>query len=192
MLVWGKACNRARILACACGRHREQRTPGPASGLGRGGMRTKLIAAEQAARSGAATVIAHGREPEVLQRLSRGEAVGTLLLPGEHRLASRKRWIAGQLQVRGKLFLDAGAVRVLREAGKSLLPVGVQKVEGQFQRGDMVACVDPEGHEIARGLANYGAEEAGRICGRTSAEISQVLGYVAEPELVHRDNLILL
>lgn len=165
---------------------------GSAGGLGRGGMRTKLVAAEQAARSGAATVIAHGREPDLLTRLSAGESIGTLLLPGEQKLAARKRWIAGQMQVRGRLFLDEGAVRVLREAGKSLLPVGVRRVEGQFQRGDLVSCLDTSGHEIARGLVNYAAEEAGRITGRPSAEISEVLGYAAEPELVHRDNLILL
>jgi glutamate 5-kinase len=165
---------------------------GRAGELGRGGMRTKLAAAEQAARSGAATVIAHGREPDVLPRLAAGEAIGTLLLPGEAKLASRKRWIAGQMQVRGRLYLDAGAARVLREAGKSLLPVGVQRVEGRFQRGDLVACLDPEGREIARGLVNYAAEEASRISGRSSAEIGEVLGYAAEPELIHRDNLILL
>jgi glutamate 5-kinase len=113
-------------------------------------------------------------------------------LPGEAKLASRKRWIAGQMQVRGRLYLDAGAARVLREAGKSLLPVGVQRVEGRFQRGDLVACLDPEGREIARGLVNYAAEEASRISGRSSAEIGEVLGYAAEPELIHRDNLILL
>jgi glutamate 5-kinase len=155
-------------------------------------MRTKLTAAEQAARSGAATVITHGRETEVLQRLARGEAIGTLLLPGEQKLGSRKRWIAGQLQVKGRLFLDAGAVKVLQEGGKSLLPVGVQRVEGRFQRGDLVACVGPDGREIARGLVNYGAEETGRISGRPSTEIVKLLGFVAEPELVHRDNLILL
>lgn len=164
---------------------------GSASELGRGGMRTKLAAAEQAARSGAATAIAHGREANVLTRLAQGEVVGTLLLPGEQKLASRKRWIAGQ-QVKGRLFLDEGAVKVLRDGGKSLLPVGVQRVEGRFQRGDLVACLAPEGREIARGLVNYGSEDAGRIIGRASAEIGQVLGYVAEPELVHRDNLILV
>jgi glutamate 5-kinase len=163
-----------------------------ASELGRGGMLTKLTAAEQAARSGAATVIAHGREVDVLARLAQGEAIGTLLQPGEQKLAARKRWIAGQSQVKGRLHLDAGAVRVLREAGKSLLPVGVLRVEGRFQRGDLVACMSPEGREIARGLVNYGSEEAGRITGRVSAEIVQLLGYAAEPELVHRDNLILL
>lgn len=160
--------------------------------LGRGGMRTKLVAAEKAARSGASTVIVHGREPQVLKRLAKGESIGTLLQPGEQKLASRKRWIADQLQVRGQLHLDAGAARVLREAGKSLLPVGVKRVEGQFRCGDLVACIDPEGREIGRGLVNYGVEDAGRIVGLASSEISRVLGYTGEAELIHRDNLILL
>ncbi len=165
---------------------------GAGSELGRGGMKTKLLAAERAAHSGAATVIAHGREPDVLTRLARGESIGTLLWSGEQKMGSRKRWIAGQLQVRGQLFLDAGAAKVLREAGRSLLPVGVQRTAGKFQRGDLVSCVDPEGREIARGLVNYGSEEASRITGRSSAEINKLLGYAAEPELVHRDNMVLL
>jgi glutamate 5-kinase len=165
---------------------------GSAGGLGRGGMRTKLSAAEQAARSGAATVIAYGRESEVLTRLAKGEPIGTLLLPGEQKLASRKRWIAGQLQVRGRLYLDTGAAKVLREAGKSLLPVGVQRLDGAFQRGDLVSCIDAEGREVARGLINYAAGEAGRLMGRPSSEIAAILGYAGEPELIHRDNLILL
>lgn len=165
---------------------------GSAGGLGRGGMRTKLSAAEQAARSGAATVIAYGRESEVLTRLAKGEPIGTLLLPGEQKLASRKRWIAGQLQVRGRLYLDTGAAKVLREAGKSLLPVGVQRAEGTFQRGDLVSCIDTEGREVARGLINYAAAEASRLIGRPSSEIAAILGYAGEPELIHRDNLILL
>lgn len=159
--------------------------------LGRGGMRTKLVAAQWAARSGAATVIAHGRVPDVLLRLARGEALGTLLKPAQTPMAARKRWIAGQLQVRGRLRLDAGAVKVLREQGRSLLPVGVTAVEGEFQRGDLVACLDPDGREVARGLVNYGAAEAARIAGRPSAEIAARLGYPGEPELIHRDNLAL-
>jgi glutamate 5-kinase len=155
-------------------------------------MRTKLLAAEKAARSGASTVIAHGREPALLSRLAQGEAVGTLLAAGEQKLASRKRWIADQLQVRGRLHLDAGAARVLREAGKSLLPVGVKRVEGQFGSGDLVACLDPEGREVARGLVNYDAGEAGRIAGLPSGQIGNVLGYAGEAEMIHRDNLILL
>ena len=158
---------------------------------GRGGMRTKLTAAHWAARSGAATVIAHGRTPEALLKIARGESIGTLLKPAQSVMASRKRWIAGQLQVRGRLTLDAGAVKVLREQGRSLLPVGVKQVVGAFGRGDLVLCLDADGREIARGLVNYDAEEAGRIAGAPSAEIESRLGYPGEPELIHRDNLVL-
>lgn len=160
--------------------------------LGRGGMRTKLLAAAKAARSGAATVIAWGREPEVLPRILAGERIGTHLVPAEGRMAARKRWLADQMQVRGRLRLDAGAAKVLRDAGRSLLPVGVQAVEGVFRRGELVACLDPEGREIARGLANYGSEEAARIIGKASSQIESVLGYVDEPELIHRDNMVLV
>src|SRR5688572_17986701 len=159
--------------------------------LGRGGMRTKLIAARWAARSGAATVIAHGRAPEVLATVVAGRPVGTLLLPAQGVMAARKRWIAGQLQVRGKVHLDAGAVAVLRDKGKSLLPVGVKKVEGSFGRGDLVQCLDPEGREIARGLINYDAAESQRILGLASAKVQEALGYPGAPELIHRDNLVL-
>ncbi|GAC1620950.1 MAG: glutamate 5-kinase [Nevskia sp.] len=158
---------------------------------GRGGMRTKLTAAHWAARSGAATVIAHGRTPEALLQIARGEAIGTLLKPAQSVMASRKRWIAGQLQVRGRLTLDAGAVKVLREQGRSLLPVGVKQVVGAFARGDLVLCLDAEGREIARGLVNYDADEAARIAGAPSPEIPARLGYPGEPELIHRDNLVL-
>jgi glutamate 5-kinase len=159
--------------------------------LGRGGMRTKLLAARWAARSGAATVIAHGRAPEVLAKLASGEPVGTLLKPAQGVMAARKRWIAGQLQVRGKVHLDAGAVAVLRDKGRSLLPVGVKKVEGTFGRGDLVLCLDPEGREVARGLVNYAADEARRILGLPSAKVQEALGYPGAPELIHRDNLVL-
>jgi glutamate 5-kinase len=159
--------------------------------LGRGGMRTKLLAARWAARSGAATVIAHGRMPDVLAQIGRGEPVGTLLKPAQGVMAARKRWIAGQLQVRGKVHLDAGAVQVLREKGRSLLPVGVKKVEGDFGRGDLVLCVDPEGREIARGLINYDVAESKRILGLPSAKVQEALGYPGAPELIHRDNLVL-
>ena len=159
--------------------------------LGSGGMRAKVLAAARAARSGAATVIASGREPGVLSRLHAGEALGTRLRPAREPLAARKRWLAGQLQVRGRLWLDEGAVRVLREAGRSLLPVGVSRVEGQFVRGEMVACLEPDGREVARGLVNYGAAEAERIKGQPSGRIEGLLGYVDEPELIHRDNLVL-
>lgn len=159
--------------------------------LGRGGMFTKLRAARMASRSGALTVIADGREAEVLQQVAAGHSIGTLLLPETERLAARKRWIAGQLQTRGTLLLDAGAVRALQHQGRSLLPVGVVAVRGQFARGDVVACLDPSGREVARGLVNYEATEARRLCGRSSAEMTALLGYGGEPEMVHRDNLVL-
>lgn len=161
------------------------------SGLGRGGMRSKLRAAGKAARSGAATVIAAGREPGVLLKLARGEAVGTLLEPGCEPLAARKRWLAGQLVSRGRLILDDGAVRVLRGSGRSLLPVGVVAVEGRFRRGEIVICADQSGTEIGRGLVNYDAREARMIAGQPSARIEELLGYVDEPELIHRDNFVL-
>lgn len=160
--------------------------------LGRGGMSTKLRAARLAGRSGAATVIASGRADDVLIALSKGQAVGTLLLPGQAPEAARKRWLAGHLQMRGCLQLDAGAVRVLRESGRSLLAVGVVGVEGVFRRGELVACVDPDGREVARGLVNYSSEESQRIKGRASHEIAEILGYVDEDELIHRDNLVLV
>lgn len=158
--------------------------------LGRGGMRTKISAAYTAARSGAATVIAHGRKPDVLLRIRAGEPVGTLLIPAQGVMAARKRWIASQLQVRGRLLLDEGAARVLREQGRSLLPVGVRGVEGEFARGDLVACIGPDGREIARGLCNYDADDARRIAGARSDEIVRRLGGPGEPELIHRDNLV--
>jgi glutamate 5-kinase len=159
--------------------------------LGRGGMLTKLRAARRAARSGASTVIVSGRISQVLQRLADGEDLGTLLLPGREPLVARKQWLASHLQVRGRLRLDAGAVKVLREAGRSLLPVGVRAVEGDFERGEMVACVGPDGEEVARGLVNYGATEARVVMGHPSHRIEALLGYVDEPELIHRDNLVL-
>ena len=159
--------------------------------LGKGGMKTKLSAAHTAARSGAATVIVHGRKENALLRVAQGEALGTLLTPAEAPMTARKRWIAGQLQVRGKLFLDEGAVKVLSAQGKSLLPVGVKKLEGDFARGDLVVCADPSGREIARGLCNYSAEDARKILGVKSEELAARLGYPGEPELVHRDNLVL-
>jgi glutamate 5-kinase len=162
------------------------------SGLGRGGMITKLRAARLAARSGTATVIACGREPEVLTRVVAGEEIGTFLVPDVSPLLARKRWLAGQLKLKGTLSLDDGAVRVLREAGRSLLPIGVTGLSGEFQRGDLVACLDGAGHEVARGLVNYGSEETRTIMRRPSAEIEKLLGYVDEPELIHRDNLVLV
>jgi glutamate 5-kinase len=159
--------------------------------LGRGGMYTKLQAARRAAASGAHTVIASGREPDVLTRVCAGEDLGTLLVPGDSHLVARKQWLAGHVQVRGRLTLDAGAVQVLREAGRSLLPIGVTAVSGEFRRGEIVGCVDPEGIEVARGLVNYGAQEARSIMGHPSDKIAECLGYVDEPELIHRDNLVL-
>ena len=169
----------------------ESMAGGSPGDLGRGGMLTKVRAAGRAARSGAMTVIASGREPGVLLRLAAGEPLGTLLLPTAGPLASRKQWLAGQLQIRGRLVLDEGAVRVLKEAGRSLLPVGVTAVEGTFLRGDLVACVDSHDGEVARGLVNYSAQEARRILGQPSSRIEELLGYVDEPELIHRDNLVL-
>ncbi len=160
--------------------------------LGLGGMRTKLAAAEKAARSGAATVIASGHEPEVILRVLAGEPLGTYLKPASGRLAARKQWLAGQARVAGRLYLDEGAVRVLREAGRSLLPVGVTRVEGEFSRGETVACLDPQGREVARGLVNYSSEEMLRIIGKSSDKIEAILGYVDEPELIHRDNMVVL
>jgi len=165
---------------------------GGTGALGRGGMRTKLLAAAKAARSGASTVIVWGRHENVITRVLAGEAIGTLLKPGAGRLAARKRWLAGRMHASGRLVLDPGAVRVLREGGKSLLPVGVKEVEGEFARGELVSCVDVDGREVARGLVNYGSEDAGRIAGQASGRIEAILGYVDEPELIHRDNLILV
>ncbi|QFY88734.1 glutamate 5-kinase [Magnetovirga frankeli] len=161
------------------------------SGLGRGGMITKIRAARLAARSGTATLIVGGREPQVLARTARGQDLGSLIIPSQEPEAARKRWLAGHLQVRGRLILDAGAVQVLRQSGKSLLPVGVLRVEGSFRRGEVVACLDENGREVARGLVNYSAEEAERIKRQPSSRIAERLGYVADAELIHRDNLVL-
>ncbi len=162
------------------------------SGLGRGGMSTKLRAARLAARSGTATIIASGSEADTLARIASGDALGTLLIPSQEPDAARKRWLAGQLQARGSLVLDSGAVRVLREAGSSLLAVGVKQVEGQFQRGEVVVCVDEAGNQVARGLINFSAEEARKIKGQPSGRFKDILGYANEDELIHRDNLVLL
>ena len=159
---------------------------------GRGGMQTKLKAARLAARSGAATVIASGHEDRVLERLAAGERLGTLLLPGAMPLAARKQWLAGSLRAKGSLSLDEGAVKVLRTGGKSLLAVGVTAVGGEFERGELVSCLAPDGSEVARGLVNYSAAETRRIKGKPSDQIEALLGYIDEPELIHRDNLVLL
>jgi glutamate 5-kinase len=160
--------------------------------LGRGGMLTKLRAATLAARSGTATLIASGRVSDVLLRIREGENIGTLLRPAQAPLAARKQWLASHLKMRGRLYLDDGAVKVLRHSGKSLLAIGVRRAEGQFDRGDMVACLSPDGKEVARGLVNYNAEETQKILGHPSAQIENILGYVDEPELIHRDNLVLV
>ncbi|MHB8535103.1 MAG: glutamate 5-kinase [Sulfuricaulis sp.] len=165
---------------------------GGSGALGRGGMRTKLAAAEKAAHSGASTLIASGREENVITRILDGEAIGTYLKAAQGRVAARKQWLAGHDRASGKLRLDAGAVKVIREGGRSLLPVGVKAVEGVFTRGEIVSCFDPDGREVARGLVNYSSEEAARILGQASDKIESLLGYVDEPELIHRDNLIVL
>ena len=165
---------------------------GAGSAIGRGGMLTKILAAKRAARSGAHTVIASGHESDVLLRLAEGESIGTLLIAPDLPLAARKQWLADHLQVAGTLKLDAGAARALREGGKSLLPVGVSEVEGEFERGEVVAILDDAGRDLARGLTNYSASEARRIARHPSNEIEAILGYIDEPELIHRDNLVLL
>jgi glutamate 5-kinase len=162
------------------------------SALARGGMLTKVLAAKRAARSGAHTVIASGHEAEVLVRLAQGERLGTLLLAQTTPLAARKQWLADHLTLGGRLALDAGAVRALARDGKSLLPVGVTAVQGEFERGTVVGCMDPDGREVARGLVNYSSQETRRIMRRPSSEIESILGYVDGPELIHRNNLVLL
>jgi glutamate 5-kinase len=165
---------------------------GAGSDIGRGGMLTKVLAAKRAARSGASTIIACGREADVLTRLARGEPLGTTLTAERTSLAARKQWLADHVRLAGRLTLDSGAVHALVRDGKSLLPIGVVAVSGDFGRGEVVGCIGPDGREVARGLVNYGAQEAARIVRRPSSEIESVLGYVDEPELIHRDNLVLL
>jgi len=164
---------------------------GAGSSIGRGGMITKVLAARRAAYGGASTVVCSGREPDVLVRLASGESVGTEFVAQTPRLAARKQWLADHLQLRGALRVDAGAGRALREDGKSLLPIGVVEVVGEFERGEVVAILDAEGRELARGLVNYAASDARRIARRPSTEIESLLGFVEEPELIHRDNLVL-
>jgi len=170
----------------------EKMAGGAGSQIGLGGMLTKVIAAQRAARSGAHTVIASGHEQDVLVRLIRGEAIGTLLRAQSATLAARKQWLADHLQLRGSITLDAGAVRALANDGKSLLPIGVNDVSGEFERGEAVSCRDEAGAEIARGLINYSASETRRILRSPSSEIEARLGYVDDLELIHRDNLVLL
>ena len=160
--------------------------------LGRGGMATKLRAAKLAARSGAMTLIVSGRIVEVLAKVRQGEALGTLLLPSQASIAARKQWLGSHLRMQGRLYLDEGATRALCGAGRSLLPIGVVRCEGSFARGDMVACVNAEGREVARGLVNYASEETLKIIRQPSEKIREILGYEDEPELIHRDNLVLV
>ncbi|MDM0088452.1 MULTISPECIES: glutamate 5-kinase [unclassified Variovorax] len=165
---------------------------GVGSAIGSGGMITKILAAKRAAGSGASTVIAWGREPDALLRLARGEAIGTLLVAQTAKHQARKRWMADHLQLRGAVTVDAGAAAKLRDEGKSLLPIGMTGVEGEFSRGDVIAVRDPQGLVVARGLANYSSAEARTLCRKPSAEFERLLGYAAEPEMVHRDNMVLM
>jgi glutamate 5-kinase len=162
------------------------------SAIAKGGMLTKVLAAKRAARSGADTVIASGHETDILLRLADGEQIGTLLEAATTPLAARKQWLADHVQIAGRLAIDEGAARALRSGGKSLLPIGVTSVDGEFERGAVVACVNPDGKEIARGLVNYSAQETRRIAGRISSDIESALGYVDQLELIHRDNMVLL
>jgi len=163
-----------------------------ASDISQGGMLTKVLAAQKAARSGTHTIIANGRLNQVLLRLSQGEGIGTQLLAEKPVLTARKRWIANQLKANGILHLDSGAVEIITNGGKSLLAVGVTEVLGEFKRGDVVCCQTEDGREIARGLVNYAADECRQIAGKPSDQIESTLGYVDEPELIHRDNLIVI
>ena len=169
----------------------EEMAGGAGSAIGRGGMLTKVLAARRAAGSGASTVIAWGREPDVLLRLAAGERIGTLLVAPQHKTQARKQWIADHLQVSGALTVDDGAAAHLRRSGASLLPVGVISVHGNFVRGDAIAIRDAAGVEIARGLVNYSSSEAKRLLRQPSSKIAEILGYTAEAEMVHRDNLAL-
>ena len=164
---------------------------GAGSSIGRGGMLTKILAAKRAAQSGASTVIAWGREPDALIRLSQGEAIGTLLLATTAKLTARKQWMADHLQLPGAVLIDAGAVIKLQGEGKSLLPIGMVEVHGEFHRGDVIAVKDEQGREIARGLANYASSQARLIARKPSTEFERLLGFTGEPEMIHRDNLVL-
>ena len=170
----------------------EKMAGGAGSNVGTGGMLTKILAAKRAANSGADTIIASGRENDVLIRLSHGEAIGTHLKSTQMKTIAKKQWLADHLRVGGQLVLDAGAVKVLKTDGKSLLPIGVIAVRGSFERGDVVACVDEAGLELARGIVNYHAADTLRIMRKPSTEIEQILGFVEESELIHRDNLVLM
>lgn len=182
LVEFGRA-NDGELLACA---------GGAGTAVGSGGMRTKVLAAQRAAHSGCATVIAAGAEDKVLDRLLAGESLGTLLIPDQKPIAARKQWIASQLQMRGELWLDQGAAQAVLETGKSLLPIGVTHVEGAFNRGDVVGCFDPAGRLIAKGLVNYSSRHAEKIKQQPSKKIESLLGFVNAKELIHRDHLVIL
>jgi glutamate 5-kinase len=169
----------------------EEMAGGAGSSIGKGGMITKILAAKRAAGSGASTVIAWGREPDALVRLTQGEAIGTLLVAQTQKQQARKQWMADHLQLRGSVVIDEGAVTKLRAEGSSLLPIGMMRVDGDFSRGEVIAITDSQGQEVARGLANYAAAEARLLCRKPSGQMAALLGYAAEPEMVHRDNLVL-
>ncbi len=169
----------------------ERMAGGAGSAIGRGGMLTKVLAAKRAARSGASTVIAYGKEPDVLLRLAAGESVGTALVARTAKVAARKQWMSDHLQLRGAVIVDDGAATKIESGGKSLLPIGVVAVEGEFHRGDVIAVRRAAGREIGRGLSNYGSSEARLIARRPSADFERLLGFVGEPELIHRDNFVL-
>lgn len=186
----------ADALFISEGRANDERFLGYAGGagtsIGSGGMRTKVLAAQRATRSGCATIIASGRESQVLERIYSGEVLGSLLLADSVPMAARKQWIASQLDSQGKLWLDAGAAKAIRETGRSLLPVGVTQVDGVFERGEVVSCVDERGEVLAKGLVNYSSNQADKIKRHPSKDIEQILGYVDAAELIHRDNLVVL
>ena len=164
---------------------------GAGSSVGTGGMLTKILAAKRAAGSGASTVIAWGREPDALLRLVQGEVVGTVLVAPTQKLQARKQWMKDHLKLHGSVMVDAGAAAMLQQGGKSLLPIGMTEVQGEFRRGEVIAVRNPEGVEIARGLANYSSYEARQLCRKPSSQFEALLGYTAEPEMVHRDNMVL-
>ncbi len=182
----------AQLIGTASANDRSlQSAAGKGSSLGRGGMMTKLSAARLAARSGTNTIIANGRLPDVLTRIAAGDDIGTLLQADSEPIAARKQWLAGQLAVKGRLQLDAGAVQVLTHSGRSLLAVGIKSSSGNYARGELVACEDEQGNEIARGLVNYNSDEVNRLAGKSSDQFVELIGYISDEEIIHRDNLIL-
>ncbi len=168
----------------------EQMASPEGGALGKGGMYTKVMAAKRAARSGTATIIASGKESNILPRLLEAEPLGTLLVPDLEPMSARKQWLAGHLKAKGTLVLDEGAIKMLQQSGKSLLPIGVKSYQGEFKRGELVICTDGKGHEVARGLINYPSHEVAKIIGKPSKEIPAILGYMEDESLIHRDNLV--